>query len=109
MSRLLILFVGAFPRRSSRAVLPLFTRDGAVSIGSLGSLLCLPLLQDFLQVESPPVVHKEVLDLAHCLVTDDISNGLEVFTVFPDAWTTLIMDCNINRKQYILKNRKSSL
>ena len=51
-------------------------------------MLRLPLLQHLVQVEPPPVVDEEVLDLAHRLVADDISDGLEVLPVFPDTWTT---------------------
>ncbi len=88
MSHLFVLFIGALPWRSGWAVLPLFSRGGAVTVGSSCSLLGLPLLQHLVQVEPPPVVHKEVLHLAHRLITDDVSDGLEVFSVFPDTWRT---------------------
>lgn len=84
-SHLFVLLVGALPRRSGRAVLPLLSRGGAVSVGSLRPLLRLPLLQHLVQVEPPPVVHEEVLHLAHRLVPDDVSDGLEVFPVLPDT------------------------
>lgn len=81
---LLVLLVRALPRRRGGAVLALLSRRGAVPVGRSRPLLRLPLLQHLLQVEAAPVVHEEVLHLAHRLVADNVCDGLEVLPVFPD-------------------------
>lgn len=90
MSRLFVLLVGAFSRRSGGAGFAVFSRRDAVAVWSLGALLRLPLLQHLLQVEAPPVVHEEVLHLSHRLVADDVGDGLKVFAVLSDPWKTVM-------------------
>lgn len=53
------------------------------ALGGFHTVLGLPLLQHFVQIEAATVVYEEVLHLHHRLVADDIGNGLEIPSVFP--------------------------
>lgn len=105
MSHLFVLLVGAFSWRSGGAVFAFLSRHDAVAVWSRGALLRLPLLQHLLQVESPPVVHEEVLHLPHRLVADDVGDGLEVFAVFSDPWKTAEKVLRVNMTMFISKTK----
>lgn len=56
------------------------------TLASLHAVLSFPLLQDLVQVETTPVIHKEVFHLNHRLVADHIRNGLEIPSILPYSW-----------------------
>lgn len=72
---------------------------GGAAVADLATMLLLKFAEDFIQVITPTVVHKETPNMCLRLVTDHFCYGFEVLAIFAYPWKWIRFNIRSERKK----------